>query len=281
MSVLSIRWDFDPIIFTLGTFQIRWYGLMFVLAFTLGTGMIQQMLRREGAPQKWIDSLLAWMIGATVVGSRLGHVLFYEPERYLKNPVEIFKIWEGGLASHGGAIGIVLALWIFSRWQSRSNPLWILDRMVIPTALGGFFIRTGNFFNSEIFGYPTSLPWGVEFVRAREFYPLVPRHPSQIYEALAYLLIFALLYRWYWRKNKGNKPGFLLGMFFLLIFAVRFIVEFLKEDQVGFEQNMWLNMGQWLSLPFIAVGIWLVMSQRNYPNYLPLCMRTENHIGKS
>jgi len=222
------------------------------------------------------------MLLGTVIGARLGHCLFYEPDYYLQNPVEILQTWKGGLASHGAAIGILLALFIFSRTERNSLPagegwggayLWLLDRMVIVVALSCCLIRIGNLMNSEIFGVPTNLFWGFEFVRSPEWYrpPISkqPCHPTQIYEALAYLTIFLFLLRKYFTiakskvsKLKSQSNGLLFGIFLVSMFTVRFIIEFIKIDQVSFEKGMLLNMGQLLSLPFIILGIYL-LCQRN------------------
>jgi len=195
-----------------------------------------------------------------IAGARLGHCLFYEPEYYLKNPLEILMIWHGGLASHGAAIGILTALWLFVR-KEKKNYAWVLDRIAIVVALSGFFIRTGNLMNSEIYGVETTLPWGFVFLQNGE---TAPKHPTQIYEGLSYLLIFVLLFRLYWSKKGGHVQGSLISLAMILIFVARFFIEFLKEDQVAFESGMKLNMGQWLSIPFIlagAVALWLSLKK--------------------
>jgi prolipoprotein diacylglyceryl transferase len=196
----------------------------------------------------------------TVIGARLGHCLFYEPEYYLSNPIEILKIWRGGLASHGAALGILLALYLWTR-KFKKKFVWILDRIVIVVALGGAFIRLGNLMNSEIYGVETSLPWGFIFIRNLE---MVPKHPTQIYEALTYFLIFALLIWIYFRSDGKPRKGMLFSLFLILVFGMRFLIEFIKEDQVDFEQGMALNMGQWLSIPFVLLGSGLLFwSLRN------------------
>ncbi len=249
-----IVWNVSPEIFSLGPISIRWYGLMFVFSFYFGFVIVQQMFRREQISEKLLDNLALWMILATIIGARLGHVLFYEPEYYLSHPLKILKVWEGGLASHGAAVSIILTLYWFSKKYNWST-LWLIDRITVPVALAGFFIRMGNLMNSEVFGKPTTLPWGFVF----SSYDEIPRHPSQLYEALSYLLIFGYLYRYY-LSTKGNPPkGYLFGMFLSLIFGVRILIEFLKEPQVDFEQSMWLNMGQWLSIPFVLIGAYFVV----------------------
>ncbi|MBW6490775.1 MAG: prolipoprotein diacylglyceryl transferase [Lentimicrobium sp.] len=251
----QISWDVSPIIFGLGGLQIRWYGLFFALSFYLGYLILEKyVFKREGLPVGLLDKLATYVVIGTVIGARLGHVFFYEPASYLRDPLSILKIWEGGLASHGAAIGILLALWLFVR-QSGKTYLWTLDRVVIVVALGGFFIRMGNLMNSEIYGHYTSLPWGFIFMRDGE---TEGRHPTQIYEALSYLILFFVLIRYYIRNYKTMKEGFIFGVFLIVLFGVRFLIEFVKEPQVAFEQTMSLNMGQLLSLPFILAGIFLL-----------------------
>jgi phosphatidylglycerol---prolipoprotein diacylglyceryl transferase len=256
MLLNSITWNVDPEIFRIGFIAVRWYGLLFALGFACGYFIILSFLKKENLPVKLLDQLTTYMVIATVIGARLGHCLFYEPAEYLKNPIEILKIWEGGLASHGAALGILLAIYIFSR-QNKVSYWWAIDRMVLVTALAGFFIRMGNLMNSEIFGVPTTLPWGFVFERAHglsEAERLLPHHPTQIYEGLCYLLIFAFLMYIYYRNNGKPREGSLISWFFLLVFGVRFCIEFIKEPQVGFEDKMALNMGQLLSIPFILAG---------------------------
>ncbi len=255
MILNQIMWDVSPVIFKLGSLQIRWYGLFFALAFYLGYVILEkQVFKRENLPVKLLDSLATYVVIATVIGARLGHILFYQPMDYLTDPISILKIWEGGLASHGAAIGILIAIWMFTRKSGKSF-LWTLDRLVIVVALGGFFIRLGNLMNSEIYGHITSLPWGFVFVRDGQ---ADPRHPTQIYEALSYLILFAALLVYYKRNYKTMKEGFIFGIFLIVLFGVRILIEFLKEPQVAFEQTMTLNMGQWLSIPFVLAGLYLL-----------------------
>jgi len=249
-----IDWNVNPEIFRIGNFAVRWYGLLFASAFFFGYLIMGRFFKREGIPIEVLDKLTIYMAVGTIIGARLGHCLFYEPSYYLSHPVEILMIWKGGLASHGAAIGIIIALYLFSR-NTKKPFLWVIDRIVIVTALGGFFIRTGNLMNSEIYGTETSLPWGFVFIRNGE---VVPKHPTQIYEALCYLVIFILLYLAYIRKEGKVKSGLLFGLFLILVFTARFFIEFIKEDQVGFESGMALNMGQWLSIPFVLTGIGLI-----------------------
>jgi prolipoprotein diacylglyceryl transferase len=255
-SLLSfIHWNADPEIFRIGSFAVRWYGLLFASGFLIGYYIGERMLRSENVSQRWIDSLFFYIIIATVVGARLGHVIFYGWEHYSQHPLEIFMTWKGGLASHGGAIGILIALWIHSNVVTKRTMLWSLDRIVVPTALVGAFIRLGNLMNSEIYGIQTSMPWGFIFERNSE---TIAKHPTQIYEALFYLLAFGILMFVYLKTSAKKRPGLLLGLFFILIFTPRFFIEFIKEDQEAFEAGMLFNMGQWLSIPFILTGIGLM-----------------------
>ena len=205
MIISAIIWNVDPEIFRIGSFAIRWYGLLFALGFVFGYIIMGSIFKKEKIPPKLLDTLTMYMVIGTVAGARLGHCLFYEPECYLSHPLNILKIWEGGLASHGAAVGILIALYFFSR-KAKKSYLWIIDRVVIVVALAGFFIRMGNLMNSEIFGVETSLPWGFTFVRWGE---TVPKHPTQIYEALSYLLIFVLLFAIYRRKGIKLKDGYI------------------------------------------------------------------------
>lgn len=251
MVISSITWSADPEIFSFGNFAVRWYGLLFALGFVFGYFIMLSFFKKEKIPVKLLDQVTTYMVIATVIGARLGHCLFYEPAYYLSHPIEIFKIWEGGLASHGAAIAILFAIYLFSK-KNKLSFLWTIDRIATVTALAGFFIRMGNLANSEIYGRPTDLPWGFIYVNADEL--KLPRHPTQIYEGLAYLLIFAIMMSVYYRKNGKPKEGVLISLFLLLVFGVRFIIEFLKEPQVDFESTMALNMGQLLSIPFILAG---------------------------
>ncbi|NQU55499.1 MAG: prolipoprotein diacylglyceryl transferase [Bacteroidetes bacterium] len=251
-----IHWNVNPEIFHLGPLSIRWYGLLFAAGFLSGYYVAEKILKSENVDQKWIDSLFFYIIIATIVGARLGHVFFYGWDYYSQNPSEIFKVWHGGLASHGGAFGILIALYIHSKLVTKRSMVWALDRILVPTALVTAFIRFGNLMNSEIYGFETSLPWGIIFERNGE---VVAKHPTQLYEALAYLLTFGILMFLYWRTNSKNKPGLLLGTFFVLMFSSRFLIEFIKENQEAFESEMALNMGQWLSVPFILFGVFLVV----------------------
>lgn len=265
MELNYIVWNVRPEIFIIpddiaiiGGFSVRWYGLLFAMGFVFGYFIMQKIFKNEGLGTPVLDELSTYMIIATIVGARLGHCLFYEPEYYLSNPIEILKVWQGGLASHGAAIGIITGLYFFAR-KNHKPTLWILDRIVIVVALAGFFIRTGNLMNSEIFGDITTLPWGFVFKRYYvEAYAIDPRHPTQIYEALSYLAIFFFLLNYYWKRNGNVKQGMLFGFFLVMVFTVRFFVEFIKIPQVGFEEDMMLNMGQLLSIPFVLAGLYFI-----------------------
>ena len=224
------------------------------------------MFKHEGAPEKWLGILLAYVVVATIIGSRLGHVFFYEWDFYSKHPAEIFKVWNGGLASHGGTIAIILSVFLFSWIVTKKPASWTFDKLVIPIALVGGLIRLGNLMNSEIYGGPTDLPWGFIFIRDGE---TVPKHPTQIYEALCYFALFALLMWMYWKKNAEERPWLITGIFFIGIFLPRFIIEYVKNVQVVSEYEMiakyGINIGQALSIPFVLLGIGLVIWAMTHP----------------
>ena len=259
--LLYINWEVNPIMFHIGPIPIRWYSMMFFVSFALGLYIFAKMVRSEGKPAVLSDNIIFPVFFGTLFGARIGHCLFYQPDYFLKHPLEIlipfhdgkFTGYEG-LASHGAAIGILLALYWFSR-KYKVAYFWTLDRIVITVALSGFFIRVGNLMNSEIYGHITNLPWGFVFLQNGE---TEPKHPSQIYEALAYLAVFAILYAVYLKKKPPFKDGIIFGLFLIMLFGARFFIEFLKEIQVGFEANMALDMGQILSLPLISAGIIII-----------------------
>ena len=214
------------------------------------------MFKFENIDLKWLESLFIYLIVATVVGARLGHVLFYGWDYYSQHPIEILYVWQGGLASHGGVLGIIVAMFIYSKKVSKRNVLWVLDRVVVPSVFVGALIRFGNLMNSEIYGNPTTLPWGFIFERNHE---TVAKHPTQIYESLSYLFTFGVLYYMYWKTKAKDLQGLLVGVFFVLVFSTRFLIEFIKEVQEPWEKGMSLDMGQWLSIPFILAGIILIV----------------------
>jgi len=268
-----ITWTARPDIFILGGWEVRWYGLFFAIGFYVGLLMMTKMFASEKVKESWADSLFIYVIVATVIGARLGHVFFYAWDYYSQHLLEIFKIWEGGLASHGGSIGILLAIWLYSRKVTHRSMLWTLDRLAVPVAFVAMLIRTGNLMNHEIYGHPTDLPWGFRFIENVRYWqhganPIfsVPSHPTQIYEALSYLAIFVLLYLLYWKsKNVKSQEGLLAGIFFFGVFVARFLIEFVKEDQEAFEAGWILNMGQWLSIPFIIGGAILIVRALKRP----------------
>lgn len=261
-----IYWNADPVMFSFGPFAVRWYGLMFAIGFTLGYWIVSAMFKHEGAPEKWLGILLTYVVIATVVGARLGHVFFYEWDYYSAHPGEILKIWQGGLASHGGTIAIIIALFLFSHFVSKKPASWVFDKIVIAIALVGGLIRLGNLMNSEIYGGPTDLPWGFVFLRNGE---TVAAHPTQIYEAGCYFLLFILLMWMYWKKNAEERPWLITGIFFIGIFLPRFLIEYVKNVQVSSEYEMiakyGMNLGQMLSIPFILLGVFLVIWAMSHP----------------
>lgn len=280
-----ITWTADPSLFTipegfplLGGRDIRWYALAFAVGFAIGYKIVERMFKQEKVNMEWLDSLLLYTILGTVVGARLGHVLFYNPSYYLANPIEILKVWEGGLASHGGVLGILLAIWIYSRTVTRLPMLWTLDKLVVPTGLVAAFIRLGNLMNHEIYGHPTDMPWGFRFVQNLHQWMLgaepiftPPSHPTQIYEALCYFATFILCMWLYFKKKAWQKQGFIFGIFMICIFTARFFIEFLKNNQEAFEEGMTLNMGQWLSIPFVMLGayfVWRSLTNKSNTQYV-------------
>ena len=218
------------------------------------------MFRHEGAPERWLGILLTYLVVATLVGSRLGHVFFYEWDYYSAHPSEILKIWEGGLASHGGTLANIIGLFIFSWCVSKKPASWTFDKIVVPVALVAGLIRLGNLMNSEIYGTYTSLPWGFIFVRNGE---TLPAHPTQLYEAGCYFILFAVLMWMYWKRNAEERPWLITGVFFIGIFLPRFLIEYIKNNQVESEYNLiaqyGMNLGQMLSIPFILLGVFLVI----------------------
>jgi prolipoprotein diacylglyceryl transferase len=278
--IAYITWDVRPQIVDLGFIELRWYSMLFLLGFIFSYYILSKVFKKEGLSIELLDKLTFYVVISTIIGARFGHCIFYEPEVYLKNPLKIILPFTGkpgvdfqftgyqGLASHGGAIGILIGLYLYSRKFKRPY-LWVLDRIGMVTALAGSLIRLGNLFNSEIVGLPTDLPWGVKFMRLVPLGTPIDQvqalHPAQIYEAICYLIIFIILIYIYYKKYPELKPGLLIGLFFILVFTARFFIEFVKEDQVGFEAGMALNMGQILSIPFIVAGLWLVFRKVPVP----------------
>lgn len=266
-----ITWTANPAIYS-GIVEIRWYGLLFAIGFGLGYYIVSRMFRHEEKPAEWVDSLLIYLVIATLIGSRLGHCLFYQWDYYSQHPLDILKVWEGGLASHGGTIGIIIAMWIFSRRVTHESILWILDRICVPIALVGSLIRLGNLMNHELYGYTTDLPWGFRFITnipqwmaGAEPIFSAPSHPTQIYEALTYLTLFVILMIMY-RAKAYQREGLLLGIFFIGTFLSRIFVEIIKNATVfmgGIGESF--KMGQLLSIPFVLAGIWLIIRALRRP----------------
>lgn len=264
-----ITWNVNPELFSIFGREIRWYGLLWVIGLIVAVYTVQKIFEKEKLPQKWFDSLFVYMMIGIIAGARLGHCLFYEPAYYLANPIKILYIWEGGLASHGGVIGIIIAVWLYSKRVTKKSMLWTFDRVIVPTGFTAAFIRLGNLMNHEIFGDVTTQPWGFRFIKNlnewRAGAPAIytePSHPTQIYEALVYFLVFFVTMYLYWKTDAKKKQGLLIGIAMIMIFVARFLIEYIKEVQVESEIVMreatGLILGQWLSIPFIIWGVWLV-----------------------
>lgn len=297
-DLLFINWTMDPRVIASWNTP-RWYGLMWGLGFYLGFLILNRIYKNEKVPEPWMDKTFIYVLIGGVLGARLGHCLFYQPDYYLSNPLEILYIWEGGLASHGGAIGIIIAAVLLNRNVTKTGVLWVLDRLVVPTALAAFLIRLGNLFNHEILGKKTDSALGFKFLRDGEssnivleatnttgitsanyseklndayntvaantgkyadvFAAIPARYPAQLIEAICYIIIFGILMWFYWKTNAGKIKGFLLGVFFILLFGARFFIEFIKENQDGIDEGLQgLNMGQYLSIPLVIIGLFLV-----------------------
>lgn len=274
-----IVWDVNPEIFHIGGLTIRWYGLLWALGILSALTIVQKLYKNEKLPENWMDKQFLYVVVGTIVGARLGHCLFYEWEllhqpveilgitfrygnEYLTQPWRLLYIWEGGLASHGGALGIIVAMWLYHKKVTHKGFIWGFDRLVIGVAIAGAAIRLGNLMNSEIYGGVTNMPWGFIFVKTGE---TLPKHPTQIYEMIYCLITFALTWWMYWKKQAYQKTGRIFGVFLIGIFLSRFLLEFIKNDQKAFEQTMTLNMGQWLSIPFILWGIYLIAKSLQTP----------------
>jgi phosphatidylglycerol:prolipoprotein diacylglycerol transferase len=259
-----IIWNVNPDMFTIPVLNhpVRWYGLSWALGFLLSQQVMYHIYKKEGRPTREVDDLTVYMLISTIIGARLGHVLFYDPAYYFSHPLRIFAIWEGGLASHGATIGILIGLYLFAR-KTKVAWLWIVDRLVIVSALTGAFIRLGNLMNSEMIGIPTNLPWGFIFTRIDD----VPRHPAQLYEAIYCFVIFFFLFYLWSKKPTQTQDGFQFGLFLIILFSLRFVDEFFKISQEAFEDSMILNMGQILSIPFVLIGIGLLFYSSRHKNH--------------
>lgn len=267
-NLLSIVWDFNPVFVTIGSFEIRYYSLMWAAALLVGAWIFSYFCKKEGRPQSLSDSAFLYIALGTMLGARVGHCLFYEPEYYLLKPWAIItEIRNGGLASHGATIGIIVSIWLCSR-KNKVPVMWMTDRLGVIAPISGALIRFGNLFNSEIIGHQTDMPWGFKFMRLHRGLPVeqVPAcHPTQLYEALCYILTFLVLW---WMYNKTEAPrrrGLMFGVALIGIFLTRFFIEFVKINQVAFEEGMTLNMGQWLSVPFIIIGVASVWYALSHP----------------
>lgn len=273
MLLNYITWDVNPEIFSLGGLHVRWYGLLWAVGIWLALMVIQKLFKYEKLPEAWVDKLFMYTVIGTIVGARLGHCFFYEwkplsepiaflgitfkyGNYYFTHPWELLYIWRGGLASHGGAIGILISTYLYDKYVSKNGFIWVLDRLVIGAALTGAAIRLGNLMNSEIYGNATTLPWGFIFMRDGQTEAM---HPTQIYEMIYCLLTFGVTWWLYWKKQAYKKTGLIYGVFLIGIFGSRFLLEFIKLNQESFESGMLLNMGQILSIPFIIWGIWLII----------------------
>jgi prolipoprotein diacylglyceryl transferase len=289
----AINWNASPEIVNIGPLTLRWYGLLFAAGFLAGLYIVKAMFKAENEPEEWLDKIFVAMVIGAIVGARLGHVFFYDWDYYSEHLAEIPAVWKGGLASHGGAIGIIVALWIFSARTAKRSVLWVLDRVVVPTALAGCFIRLGNLMNSEIVGKTTEASWGFRFpkhevdlwercqdciaragdkcveVAQNSAGPLcadisqIPvRHPVQLYESIGYLLAFAILYWVYWKTDAKKQLGKIFGLFLMLVLGViRFVLEYFKTSQGGFETafNLGLSTGQLLTIPFFIIGLYFFL----------------------
>jgi prolipoprotein diacylglyceryl transferase len=260
-----MTWNADPVLLTIGPFELRWYSLMFVLGFVLMGQYVQGIFRRHGKNPELVSALTTYIIIGMLLGSRLAHCFFYEPDYYLSRPLEIIKVWEGGLASHGGYAGVIIACWLFLRKHRELNFWWLLDMIAGPCLFVGGLIRIGNFFNSEIYGIPTDLPWAVRFVRVDDFL----RHPAQLYEAVGYFTI-AFILAWVAKHRAGKWPwGSNLALAIILSFTFRFFIEFTKDEQSHLVLTPTINMGQWLSVGFVLFGIFLLfLMKKTQPRHV-------------
>jgi len=255
----NIVWDVNPELFILGPVRVRWYGLFFAGSFLLSFCLMRSIFHLESKLAKDVDSLFIYVLVGTIIGARLGHCLFYNPSYYLSNPIEILMVWQGGLASHGAVLGILLAIFLYSRRHPGQSFLWVFDRVAIVAGLNGFLIRIGNLFNSEIIGTETTLPWAFVFANIDS----VPRHPVQLYESLTYGLIFIVLIVVYSTYRDKLNSGFFLGLLFVLVFTARFLLEFVKMRQAEYSSSLPISVGQMLSIPFVIAGIILLTCSRN------------------
>lgn len=282
--LLSINWNPNPELFNLFGISIRYYGLLWAVGIFFAYIIVHYQFRDKKIDEKKFDPLFFYCFFGILIGARLGHCLFYDPMEYLSKPWTIITGFrDGGMASHGAAIGLLIGLWLFSR-KNKLPYIWSLDRIMIAVGIGGAVVRLGNLFNSEIFGMATTLPWGFEFVRSakwvNEFAPAAV-HPTQIYEALCYLATFGLLCWLYYAKDMARRrPGILFGIGLIGIFLTRFFIEFIKTEQEAFEQGWLLDMGQWLSIPFILLGIYMIYRGATQPDVVPVVPKSPAATAK-
>lgn len=285
MILDAIIWNVDPVAFHLGSWEVRWYGILWAIGLYLCWKVNEQMYKRENCPAEWPDQLFAWMAAGVIIGARLGHCWFYEwyltddpiqlfgwtinyRNPYIEHPLWLLKIWQGGLSSHGGAIGLIIAAMLLNKYKYSRYPqfqtswIWILDRLCVGVCITATLIRFGNLMNSEIYGGPTDLPWGFVFVRDGQTEPC---HPTQIYEMLYCLIAMAVTWPMYFFTEARRREGLLLGTFLNIVFVTRFLLEFIKNDQEAFEAGHLLNMGQILSIPFVILGTWLMIRAYRRP----------------
>lgn len=269
--LLSIIWNVDPEAFSILGREIRWYGILWVIGLIVAVYVVERIFNKEKLPEKWFDSLFIYSMIGIIVGARLGHCLFYQPEFYLAHPIEILKIWEGGLASHGGVLGIIIAVAFYSKNVNHLHINWTFDRMMVPTGFVAGCIRLGNLMNHEIYGSPTDLPWGFSFIEnINEWMAGAPAvhgpasHPTQIYEALVYFIVFGITMWMYYKTNAKNRVGLITGVGIAIIFIARFFIEYVKlvqvDSEIAMRDNTGLVLGQWLSIPFILWGLWLIIN---------------------
>lgn len=258
MNMEHIVWNVSPVLISFGGMQIYWYGVLFATAILTGFAVMNKIYKYENKDIEQLEKLQVYIVVGIVVGARLGHCLFYDPSYYLSNPLKIFYVWEGGLASHGGGLGAILATLVYAR-KKKINFLYLLDRLAIPTALFAFFVRMGNLMNSEIVGNPTDVAWAFIFTRVDD----LSRHPAQLYEAISYLSIFLLLTWIYIYTKKAQKLGFMFGVFLLSVFTARILVEFVKVQQSAYENIFLMSTGQLLSIPFLLISLWLIIKAKD------------------
>ena len=266
MHFLSFVWDPSKGI-DLGFFTLHYYSMMWIVAFVLGLAIMKRIYKHENQSDESLDSLFIYSVVGIMLGARLGHVIFYQPELFKEDFFSIFLPFSfkggihftgfQGLASHGAAIAMIVSMYLYNKKILHKSVLWILDRVVIPVASGAVFVRLGNFINSEIIGKPTGSDYGVIFKQLPQDMQ-VPRHPAQLYESFSYVFVFLILWYFYWKTNKSEQQGFLFGLFLVLLWTIRFCVEFVKEAQNAERADWALNTGQWLSIPFILIGLYFM-----------------------